>query len=252
MASGDIWMSNCTGCGDPLETGAQFCSHCGQRVDPQNFQATPGLNLEVQDLRLGGYLSAGWELFKQYPGGFVGFTLVFLAVHFLLGSGRALGGFIGMAVSAPLGVGFFVVAAGLVKGRTPVFQDFFAGFRFFLPLLLLSLVSSVFIVLGFILLIIPGVYLLIGYTFAPLLVVDRGLDFWPAMELSRRTVQGRWFSIVAFVLVLTLINLAGILCLGAGLLVTIPVSLCAWTAAYREIFGFQSDYSQGVPRFPQS
>ena len=35
-----------------------------------------------------------------------------------------------------------------------------------------------------ILLIIPGVYLMVGYLFASPLVVDRRLDFWPATELS--------------------------------------------------------------------
>jgi len=61
------------------------------------------------------------------------------------------------------------------------------------------------------------------------------------MELSRRTVNPRWFGYFAFMLLLALLNLAGALLLGLGLLVTIPLSFCTVTAAYADLFGFQSD-----------
>ena len=124
-------------------------------------------------------------------------------------------------------MGNFIVSAKLLQGQTPEFRDFFSGFQYFLPLLLLSLVAGLFIGIGTILLIIPGVYLAVAYLFASYLVVDRRLDFWPAMELSRRTVNPRWFGYFAFVLLLALLNLAGAIALGLGLLVTIPrVVLC--------------------------
>ena len=88
--------------------------------------------------------------------------------------------------------------------------------------------------------IIPGVYLGVAYLFATYLVVDRRLDFWPAMELSRHTVNPRWFHYFAFMQLLALLNLAGALLLGLGLLVTIPVSFCAVTVAYADLFGLQS------------
>ena len=81
--------------------------------------------------------------------------------------------------------------------------------QFFVPLLLLSLIAGLFISIGTILLIIPGVYLGVAYLFATCLVVDRRLDFWPAMELSRRTVTPRWFHYFAFTQLLALLNLAG-------------------------------------------
>ena len=41
-------------------------------------------------------------------------------------------------------------------------------------------------------------------------------------------------------LLVVLLNLAGALLLGVGLLVTIPLSFCAVTVAYAEIFGLPS------------
>ncbi len=121
-----------------------------------------------------------------------------------------------LAVTTPLLMGNFIVSAKLLQGQPPEFRDFFAGFQYFLPLLLLSLVAGLFIGIGTILLIIPGVYLAVAYMFASYLVVDRRLDFWPAMELSRRTVTPRWFGYFAFVLLMALLNLAGVVAPGRG------------------------------------
>ena len=88
---------------------------------------------------------------------------------------------------------------------------------------------------------------MVSYLFASVLVIDRRLDFWPAMELSRRTVQTQWFGFFIFFLLILLINLGGALLLGLGLLVSLPVSACAVAAAYADVFGLQSDYSGSVP-----
>jgi uncharacterized membrane protein len=88
----------------------------------------------------------------------------------------------------------------------------------------------------------------VAYMFASYLVVDRGLDFWPAMELSRHTVTPRWFSYFVFVLLVLVLNLAGAVALGVGLLVTLPLSFCTMTVAYAKIFGVRSDYSGGGAR----
>jgi uncharacterized membrane protein len=137
---------------------------------------------------------------------------------------------------------FFVVGAKLLQNQTPQFADFFSGFKFFLQLALLGVVSGILIGIGFILLIIPGIYLIVSYLFALMFVVDRGLDFWPAMETSRRSVQTRWFKIFTLFLLLVLLNLGGALLLGVGLLVSVPLTHCILTVAYADIFGLKSAY----------
>jgi uncharacterized membrane protein len=148
-------------------------------------------------------------LFKQYPTGFVGFCLLNLLVQALLNSLSYVGAVVSIAISSPLFMGNFIVSAKLLQRQTPEFSDFFKGFQYFLPLLLLSLIAGLFIAIGTLLLIIPGVYLAVAYLFASYLVVDRRLDFWPAMELSRRTINPRWFGFFAFMLLVALLNLAG-------------------------------------------
>ena len=235
-------MLNCPHCGGLVEENADICPSCQQPLAAPN-QAPSGIMIQP-----GKYLKEGWELFKQYPGGFVGFTLLFVFIQAILNYLPWLGGAIGLAIDGPLGVGFYVVSAKLLQRRTPEFRDFFAGFNFFLPLVLVSVISGLLIVLGLVFLILPGIFLMVCYLFPSFIVLDRRLDFWPAMELSRLTVQKQWFGFFVFLLLLILVNLGGALVVGLGLLVSFPVSACAVAAAYNDIFGLQSDYSGDIPR----
>ncbi len=229
-----------------LET-ASFCPACGKPASRPPSLSQSTLRRTTPPLPLGEYLKKGWELFKRYPGGFIGFVLVYLLIQIALSIIPIVGRVAIFVVSVPLFMGNFIVSAKLLQGRTPQFGDFFLGFRFFVPLLLTALVGGLLILVGLLLLIIPGIYLGVSYLFAKILVVDRRLDFWPALELSRRSVQPIWFSMFGFALLLALVNLLGFIALGVGFLVTFPVSGCAVTAAYADIFGLQSDYSEGFP-----
>ena len=240
-------MDQCPHCHGLLPENAETCPNCGQAskvADPLTVTA----RASGRPLPLGDYIKTGWDLFKQYPGGFVGFFLIYVVISAILNRAPFLGLPVAAIISTPLMLGNFIVSAKLLQGQPVEFSDFFAAFNFFLPLVVVSVITSILVTLGLLLLVIPGIYLAVAFMFAATLVVDRGLDFWPAMDLSRRTVQPMWFGMFTFLLLLFLINLAGVLCLGLGLLVSAPLSFCALTAAYADIFGLQSDYSGKFPR----
>ena len=90
------------------------------------------------------------------------------------------------------------------------------------------------------LLLLPGIYLAVGYMLTTFLVIDHRMEFWQALETSRKIVTKNWFAFFGFSFVLFFINLLGALVFGAGLLVTIPVTACATAIAYREIIGLYS------------
>jgi uncharacterized membrane protein len=113
---------------------------------------------------------------------------------------------------------------------------YFWGFRHLVPLLLFTIVSTAFIFIGLVLFVIPGLYLTVAYLFAPYLIVDKNIDFWPAMELSRKKVNRHWVGIAAFCVVLLFINALACIPLFIGLFITIPFSIYALAAAYEDIF----------------
>jgi len=85
--------------------------------------------------------------------------------------------------------------------------------------------------------IIQGIYLTVAWYFAIPLVIDRNLDFWPALQLSRRLVSKHWFIVFAAMLVFGLVAMIGIIACGIGILVTMPVGTIALMYAYETIFG---------------
>jgi uncharacterized membrane protein len=109
-----------------------------------------------------------------------------------------------------------------------------------LPLFLASIVSGIFIALGFLLLILPGIYLAVAYSFVIPLILERKMGFWQAMETSRKVITKRWFAFLGLGLLMFVINLAGIIPLGLGLLVTIPLTYCTYVAAYESVLGMNA------------
>ncbi|MDB9528434.1 hypothetical protein PN498_20755 [Oscillatoria sp. CS-180] len=205
------------------------------------------------DFKMGQYFSRGWDIFKANALPFIGFTLligiivavVSLILPYPLGSGNPeagqIGGnIVGNILSTLLGPGFYIVALQIARNRPTSFSDFFGGFKRALPILLLAIISGVLITLGFILVIIPGIYLAVSYMISLPLLLDKNLDFWPALETSRKVVGKKWFSFFGFALLLGLLNLGGLILVGLGLLITVPLTACAVIAAYEDIVGLNS------------
>ena len=181
----------------------------------------------------GSYIRKGWEIFEKDMGMFIGYTVVM----FLISLVAAFIPIASILVSGPLIAGYYIVARKVDRGEAYEFATFFKGFDYFVPLLLYSLISAIFIFLGFLALIIPGIYLAVAYTFVPLFIVFGKMEFWDGMEFSRKLITRKWWNIFGFVLLLMLINLAGALVFFVGLLFTIPLTYCAIYAAFEDIVG---------------
>ncbi len=242
-------MPHCPRCGNEMPEDAEFCPVCGRSAAaPQSPTLAKVVARRTHGpLPIKEYLQTGWELFKRYPVGFIAFTLIYFLIQLVLRFIPLAGAVAAFVVGPALFMGNFIVSAKLLQDRTPQFSDFFLGFQFFVPLLLTAFVGGLLTGLGLLLVILPGLYAAVAFLFAAPLVVDRRLDFWPALETSRRTVNSIFFGMFGFFLLLILINAAGALCLGVGLLASAPVTFCAVTAAYADVFGLQSDYSEGFP-----
>ncbi|HWH69402.1 MAG TPA: hypothetical protein VNT26_08440, partial [Candidatus Sulfotelmatobacter sp.] len=78
----------------------------------------------------------------------------------------------------------------------------FDGFKVcFVQLMLAGAVSQLLTQLGWALCVLPGAYLAVAWAFALPLVADKRLEFWSAMELSRKVVTRVWFSMFVLMVV---------------------------------------------------
>ncbi len=197
------------------------------------------LNRPVE-LDIGRALSRGMTLVSENLGLTIGATWIAIVlaacVHFVPLLGWIAAIFLGPALFG--GLQFLLIRR--LRGQEVSVGDLFAAFNTSSTIIQMAiggLVIGVFVGLGMMLLVLPGVYLAIGYTFTLPLILDKQLEFWPAMELSRRVVHRHWFSVFFVVLLSAIVAMLGILAVLVGLLVTVPIAFAAPMVAYEDLFG---------------
>jgi len=171
----------------------------------------------------------GFNHFRRAPGVFILYSLIGLIALSNPGTGLVLGG--------PVLVGYYLFIRHLQTGEESNVGIFFDSFHKFVPLLILNLLMSIIISIGFLLLILPGIYFTISYLFAHLFIWFYDIPASEAITLSRKMVSGNFIQIFWLWLILIGINLLGVLALGVGLLVTIPFSACVIYAVFDDIIG---------------
>lgn len=194
----------------------------------------------------------GWETFKRRSWFFVGATFLILLASaicdgFTSGIDAALTGsaedpsIIGTVINLALGtlVSMGATAFFLAAHDNPDTADLSLLWhpRPFWKYLGTSILLSLAVGIGFVLLIVPGIIFGLMFMFAPFVVIERELGPIDAMNESNRLTREYKWQLLGFVLLLVLINLLGLMTLVVGLLVSIPVSTLAFVHAYRVLGG---------------
>ena len=188
------------------------------------------------DFNISNVIDKAWEMFKARAMFHIGFAFLISTIQ--LAFTLYLEDFVfiySIFLSPPLIAGFYLVANRMSQREYVDFQNYFDGFKYILPLIIVNLITAIFMVAGLVLFILPGIYLGVGYMFSLLFVLFGGFDFWPAMEYSRKLVHTNWWKFFGFVLLLLLINIGGFLCLIVGLLVTIPLTYLSVYVLFEEL-----------------
>lgn len=160
--------------------------------------------------------------------------------------------------SAPLALVFnllsysvsFIVQIGLIRvglkaynGEDISFEDLYSDIGKFISYAIASILYGIIVSIGFMLLIIPGIYLSIRLFFFTIAVVSEDLGPIEALKRSYELTQGNVLSILVLTFMLSLLNFAGVLLLGVGLLITIPIMEIALIHAYFLLGGGESKSS---------
>ncbi len=177
-----------------------------------------------------------WELYKAYPFFFSLFMLLIVSIQgMVVIYVQAYMIVYSTLLAPPLYAGFYLVANKISRGEEVIYPDFFGGFRFWIPTAVISLLTQVLIAIGLIALIIPGIYLAVGYLFAIQMGIFGGLDPWSAMEWSRKLITRNWWRFLGLLLVLVVLNALGLLLAGIGLLFTVPLTFLVLYVVFEEI-----------------
>jgi len=199
-------------------------------------------------------LDRGWEISQRYLGGFISFLLLFFLISVLAGLPPLLAevevlmpygivqltSLYSLLIAPVLYAGMSIVALQIVRRRRVYFGDFFSGFYQYLPVLLVTQIVNFLVIFGLSFLLIPGLIFGVLYQLSLPLVLDRGLNFWQAMETSRKIIMRNFSDFLVLYLVTAFLNLMGLLVLGMGLLITIPWSAGTQIAAYELTIGLNA------------
>lgn len=126
-------------------------------------------------------------------------------------------------VLMPLMTGIMMLAIKYARDEQLEFKSMFEYYHLTGKLALAAILIYVMSLIGFMLLILPGVYLSIAYVFTLPLIADKGMEVWEAMELSRKTVTKHWFKVFFVMLLLSIIMGLGLLAFGIGLIWAVPL-----------------------------
>lgn len=129
-------------------------------------------------------------------------------------------------------MGMITIALKVAKGNETKFTDFFSTLNLFPSYLWGWILYGIAVVVGLILLIIPGIIFAVMFSLWAYFIIDRSATGYQSLVLSKDAVYGvKWDLLLLFVISFFL-NLFGLLLLGIGLLVTAPITILAWTYAY--------------------
>lgn len=216
----------------------------------------------METFRIGEAISYGWEKFKKH---FL-FLWMILATTWLISIGfnllqkgagdeTLLGGLISVVaivVSLIVNLGLIRMYLDLADGTESKLERLFSQYRFFWKYLGGVIVYSLMVVLGLVLLIVPGIYLALRYQFFSYLIIDKNLGPIEALKGSAVMTDGVKWKLFGLSLTLLGLNLLGVVALVVGLLVTVPMSIMAYVYVYRALRDRTAVVPQGTPVMAQA
>ena len=179
-------------------------------------------------------------------------------------------------VMLPIGVSILVMAMRHANGNPVSAGEIFRHFDVMLGLFLVYIYLTILMVIlgagtaliggfvanGFLYAVpvaaVAGIYLMVAYTYAMPLVLEKKMGFWHALETSRRAITHAWFRFFGLMFLITLINSLPLIVPGifvallnsslalVSLVVlvawiwTVPWSILAMAMVYQKIFGVEA------------
>ena len=143
-------------------------------------------------------------------------------------------------VSYPVFVGIHILGMRHAEDRSIATGMTLRYFNKIPVLLGCYLLMMIMILIGLVLLVIPGIYLMFAYMYAMPLIVEKNMSAWQALEVSRKAITKVWFRFVGLIFLIGIINLLAMIPLGIPMIWTIPWAVLAMAMVYTKLFGAEA------------
>jgi uncharacterized membrane protein len=192
---------------------------------------------------IGEAIRFGWHKTRAHSGLVFQVVLTLFALqvaHSIVGKVllSSIQGFVAMvvlsAMSIVLTTGATVIALKIARGTRTAYRDIIPPLDVVIRYFLSALIAGIAILIGLILLVVPGIYLMLRYSMVRFAAIEASGAIEALRESGRltRDVKGKIFL---FLLTLLALNLAGALLFFVGLLITVPISMIAYAHVYEKL-----------------
>jgi len=180
---------------------------------------------------IGGWISESIDLYKAN----FGLICVSMLVAALLSV------FTCGILAGPMMAGMTLILLRVARKEdsVPEVGDVFKGFDFFVQALLMTLViGAAYAVVSML----PFVGTVAGMLIAPLvmfamcILVDKKMEFWPAIQASYEKAKADYLNLLVLCLLASLMSSIGAILCGVGVFLTLPFSAVVAVVAYRHLF----------------
>lgn len=190
--------------------------------------------LEI-DFKTSFYFKEALRIFKKEQKNFITFTLFIIFICSSCAFIPVIGqGLIGLVISL-FSAGFISATEKIRKNEPILFQDFFSPLNSWYPILVSSFIGGLLTILGFLLGILPGIYLEVAYLLSIQIILIEKLTPWQSLETSRKIINKVFFRFSLFCLLNLFLLISGMLLLGIGVLATFPIFYIAFTVCFFDL-----------------
>lgn len=188
----------------------------------------------------------GWKLFKKHWK----FLVPLLAILWIVSSvvdnilasiyqnSEAIGLILQLGlyfVNAVVGVGLVKIFLNILDGKPHSWRLLYQLYPRGLRNLAAGFLYTLMVVLGLLLFVVPGVYLALRYQFFMYEIADKNTGIIDSFKNSAKLTRGNIWNLFLFELMCIGIGLLGLLALGVGLIVAVPVIFFAFATVYRKL-----------------
>jgi uncharacterized membrane protein len=185
----------------------------------QDIARTPREMVDVS-----GLFKRTWALFQSKPIEHLVVSLIVLVLSVV-----SLGVLLG-----PLMVGQIRMIEKQERGEDPRIEDVFAGFSNFGAAFLTTLILIVGMVIGLVLLVVPGLIVGAAWSFAIWFVALEGASTSDALARSWQLLKAHTLSVVVLIVLLVVVNLLANTII-VTTLITTPLTMIFWTLAFQDM-----------------
>jgi len=190
--------------------------------------------------QIGDVLGKGWEGFKTNAAVLIaammlaGFIMSAILIPLQIATRVAQGNFevvmvilllqmiAQVALGAFFNLGFIIIYLKVARGEKPEIKDLFAGKSRIVPAILVSLLIGFGVMIGSILLIIPGIIFALMTVFALYFVMDKNMGVMESIRASIDATRGSKMNLFLFGIVAWFLCVAAIIPCGLGLIIVGP------------------------------